>query len=277
MVTALAFAAPTHAMTYSYRLAPNNRIVVNAVGKIEANEPAILTNWLVSLPPKLLKRQVAIFLFNSPGGNVMAAEKLTEAIQGLPEHPDTGVVAGGICASACVLPWSVGTHKYASGNAQVGVHQISGADLGTNLAWNDAMARDLSSRGAPASVVAAQVTTPSTSIHWLTRDELIEWNVEGVTPAPVIDPPDPTFRQAPGMGPIIDHPAANVTPSLSYRGWILAAISIFVIIAYMRTIRLNFSGLDLKPIRTDKKGNRLSDEAHIEIARAFGRPPSNLI
>ena len=113
MVTALAFAAPTHAMTYSYRLAPNNRIVVNAVGKIEANEPAILTNWLGSLPPKFLKRQVAIFLFNSPGGNVIAAEKLTEAIQGLPEHPDTGVVAGGICASACVLPWSVGTHKYA--------------------------------------------------------------------------------------------------------------------------------------------------------------------
>ena len=43
---------------------------------------------------------------------------------------------------------------------------------------------------------------------------------------------------------------------LSYRSWILAAMSIFVIIAYVRT-RRHFGGLDLKPIRTDKKGNRL--------------------
>jgi hypothetical protein len=99
----------------------------------------------------------------------------------------------------------------------------------------------MSARGAPASVIAATITTPPGGVHWLTREELIEWNVGGVTPAVV-----PPLRQAPEMGPL----------PISYRGWITIVMSLIVIAAYMGT-RQNPGGLDLKPIRTDKQGNRI--------------------
>lgn len=220
--------SPAYAMNYKYRLVEDHavpKVVVDASGEIMPNEVALFAAWGASLPPDVLKRPVAAFLFNSPGGNVAAAIMLAENIRKMPEHPDTAVVDGGVCASSCVILWELGTHKLVSASARVGVHQPDGVDLEGNLAGAAAIAQSYAAAGAPASVVAAEVTTPSTDVHWLTRDELIGWDV-GIMPSiprweasalttPIADAPRLGFRQAPGMGPVIDHPGAAKDPTAS--------------------------------------------------------------
>jgi hypothetical protein len=108
--------------------------------------------WGWSLPAAILKMPVAAFIFNSPGGNVVAAKGLALMIYNTPDHPNTGVAAGGMCASACVLLWAAGAHKSVAADSGVGVHMTSlGDDASqTSLLLNGMLGRDLASVGAPA-------------------------------------------------------------------------------------------------------------------------------
>ena len=148
-------------MTYSYRMA-GRQIVVNATGEIMPNETELMTQWTVTLPVAIQHTPIAAFVFNSTGGNVLEAKRLAVAIRNGDEHPNTGVAAGGMCASACVLLWAAGAHKSVAADSRVGVHMTSlGDDASqTSLLLNGMIGRDLASVGAPASVVAAAVATP---------------------------------------------------------------------------------------------------------------------
>jgi hypothetical protein len=208
-------ASSANAMTYSYRMV-GPKIVVDAVGEITPNETELMTQWMVTLPVAIQHTPIAAFVFNSPGGNVLEAKRLAVAIRNADEHPNTGVAAGGMCASACVLLWAAGAHKSVAADSRVGVHMTSLSDDAsqTSLLLNGMIGRDLASVGAPASVVAAAVATPGDSIYWLTPADFAAWNVNIVdsTPTPVATAS--AFRQAPGMGPVIDDPHSPTAPPL---------------------------------------------------------------
>ena len=96
---------------------------------------------------------------------------------------NTGVAASGVCASACVMLLANGAVRSAAPDSQIGVHNASveladGTSTGAySYATDTAMAKYLAARGAPANVLGYLVVTTSDSIHWLTADELAQWNV----------------------------------------------------------------------------------------------------
>jgi hypothetical protein len=176
-------AAPAHAMDYSYRLYGSHSIVIDAVGRIEGNEAELLVTFIRSLPQSVQNRRVAGFVFNSPGGNVSGAFAIAKFIH---DHkPNTGVAAGGACASACVIMWATGALKSAAPDSRIGVHNSS-LDLSDtddsesfdaeNL--SDALvAKYLAAWGAPADVVGHLMMTGPDDVYWLTPTDLNAWKV----------------------------------------------------------------------------------------------------
>lgn len=208
-------ASSADAMTYSYRKVGQS-IVVDAVGEIMPNELELFQQWGWSLRMAILKAPVAAFIFNSPGGNVVAAKSLALMIRNMPDHANTGVVSGGTCASTWVLLWAASAHKSVAADSRVGVHMTSlGDDASqTSLLLNGMMGRDLASVGAPASVVTAAVATPGNSIYWLTPADFAAWNVNIVDSMPAPVATASAFRQASGIGPVIDDPHSPAAPRL---------------------------------------------------------------
>jgi hypothetical protein len=178
---AMGLAAPAHAIEYSYRLYGSRSIVIDAAGVIQPNERAVFVGWWYSLPRDIQRKKTAGWVFNSSGGILSGAVDLGEIVAR--SGTNTRVAANGICASACVMLWANGALKSAAPDSQIGVHNASvqlpdGTSTGAySYATDTAMAKYLAARGAPASVLGHLVVTESDSIHWLTADELAQWNV----------------------------------------------------------------------------------------------------
>lgn len=177
---ALGVCTSAPAMEYSYRLY-GGRVVVDAVGEIEYDENALFRAWWHSLPSAIRRAPPIAWVFDSPGGNPNGAAEIGFDIAAF--GANTGVAAGGQCTSACVLMWANGAHKSAAPDSRIGVHnvRIPGVDDDGISAYSWAsdtqLAKYLAARGAPASVVGHLVTTEADDVHWLTADELAEWNV----------------------------------------------------------------------------------------------------
>jgi hypothetical protein len=187
---AVASASGANALEYSYRVVAKNVAVVDAAGDFMPNEPDFMAHlsFPLYLPdasnPPAYGAKLAAVVFNSPGGAAeggFAWAKYAEA-----HSINTGVAAGGRCASICVVAWAAGAHKSATPDASVGVHAASysgNASIGSAMQWNieatgtKLIATYLAQHGAPQSVVLATVTTPPISIHWLTPDEIVAWHV----------------------------------------------------------------------------------------------------
>jgi hypothetical protein len=117
--------APADAMEYSYRVY-QNRLVIDAQGDIEANEAVRLSDWFRHLPDRiqnLANKSGSAFIFNSPGGAILGGVELGVVIEHIGFN--TGIAAGGRCASACVLAWAAGARKTATPDALIGVHSVS--------------------------------------------------------------------------------------------------------------------------------------------------------
>ena len=77
--------------------------------------------------------------------------------------------------------------KSAAPDSRIGVHNVtinaanpdqqSAANFAAN-AGDAITAKYLAALGAPASVVGHLVATPSSSVYWLTSDDLAAWNVK---------------------------------------------------------------------------------------------------
>ena len=191
---AVASASGANALEYSYRMVAKNVAVVDAAGDFMSDEPDRFNAWLAHLSfplylpddpnPPTDGAKLAAVVFNSPGGAAeggFAWAKYAEA-----HSINTGVAAGGRCASICVVAWAAGAHKSATPDASIGVHAASysgNASIGSAMQWNieatgtKLIATYLAQHGAPQSVVLATVTTPPVSIHWLTPDEIAAWHV----------------------------------------------------------------------------------------------------
>jgi hypothetical protein len=171
---ALLAGSQANAMTYSYRLW-HGKAVIDAVGEIQPNEATIFSNWLATTP-FVRDHLSAALVLNSPGGNVDAAWWL--GLQVYKARINTGVSAGGICASACVFVWASGEHKSVAPDSRIGVHQPSIYERMAPGGLVRALGDGLAMLGAPYSVVEAANTVPPNSIHWLTPQELSAWNVK---------------------------------------------------------------------------------------------------
>jgi hypothetical protein len=173
---------PASAMDYRCRTY-EKQIVINASGDIELDEATTFSRWVKNFAPKWGGHKATEIVLNSLGDNLFAAFDLSHVIAQY--RLTTGVAAGGICASSCVVAWASGTAKFAASDSAIGVHRptLDGLDLTDPAvaAWATkvamAYANSLKDRGAPVSVVKFAMSTPANEVHWLTPDELAAWKV----------------------------------------------------------------------------------------------------
>jgi hypothetical protein len=164
-------------LAYSYDLV-GGRIIIHAKGNVGVDEPTALNAWWSALPKNAtdhMKVGMITLALDSPGGSVMGAAHLSQWVKD--NKVDTVVPNGAQCASACVLIWGAGEHKFAGESAQLGVHNASTRDDKTAVAAEGTVftARALADEKAPPAVIAAAATTPSSDVHWLTTDDLVAW------------------------------------------------------------------------------------------------------
>jgi hypothetical protein len=159
-----------HAMDYSYRVF-GRQIVIDASGEIESDEAARLANWVNA--QHWGHRRASTIVFDSGGGNMGGGVDVARIVTryGL----NTGVAHGGMCASACVMAWSVGAHKSSATDAQIGVHMANQGDGKISSDGTLFYANFVKQTGAPSSVVAELISTPPDSVHWLSLAELRAW------------------------------------------------------------------------------------------------------
>jgi hypothetical protein len=170
-------------MEYCWRPV-GNQIVIDAAGDIDLYEKAKFSNWVMTTSPSWQGKKATAIVLNSAGGNVMGGDGLAGVVYqyGL----NTGVAHGGVCASACVEVWAAGRMKSVSPDAKIGVHSIyadwtsplagspvANANMAGMNAFMSAVYRKV---GAPDNVINMMLSTPGTSVYWLTPDDLRSWN-----------------------------------------------------------------------------------------------------
>jgi ATP-dependent protease ClpP protease subunit len=184
---------PAHALDYSFRMVSPHVAVVDASGIFVNDEPDEFNAWMnhlsfiLYLPdeanPPANGIKLGAVIFNSRGGSVLGGMAWADYIE---QHQiNTGVAAGGRCASICVAAWAAGAKKTATPDTSIGVHaaSYSGTAALTDGGLLEAkattlVAQWLANHGAPQSIVDATVYTPPTDIHWATADELTAWNTK---------------------------------------------------------------------------------------------------
>jgi hypothetical protein len=197
-----------YTMEYSYRIVGSNSILIDASGDIERDEDVIFATWYTSLPNDVTNHSIDEFIFNSPGGSVLGAVKLSAQIGQF--HFNTGVAAGGECTSACILPYVLGQQKSIALDARIGVHEAANEEAlegdtqaqANSIMVTKLMADALAEENVPSSIIYKMLMTPPTSIYWLTADDLAAWNVNIITAdAPQTQPAAPQAIEVPRTQP----------------------------------------------------------------------------
>ena len=181
--TVILTSARAYAMEYSYRFDGSNSIVIDAVGEVRQDEDAIFGTWYTSLPSDVTNHSIGAFIFNSPGGSVLGAVKLSVQIKRF--HFNTGVAPGGECTSACILPYALGQQKSIAFDGRIGVHEAVNEEAlegntqeqANSIMVTKLMADALAEENVPSSIIYKMLMTPPTSIYWLNPDDLAAWNV----------------------------------------------------------------------------------------------------
>jgi hypothetical protein len=181
---AIMLASPSaYTMEYSYRMDGSSSIVIDAVGDISQDEDAIFAAWFSSLPSDVTNHSIQAFIFNSPGGSVLGAVKLSVQIKRF--QFNSGVAPGGECTSACILPYALGQQKSIAFDGRIGVHEAVSEEAlegntqeqANSIMVTKLMADALAGENVPSSIIYKMLMTPPTSIYWLTPDDLAAWNV----------------------------------------------------------------------------------------------------
>jgi hypothetical protein len=118
-------------------------------------------------------RLVATIRLNSKGGNLVEGVAIAEMIRRA--RISTSVLSNAECASACFIIFAAGSEKFASYQAQIGVHGASDSNGRESSLSNSAtigMARIVKELGVPPAIVGKMVVTPPDQMVWLTVDDL---------------------------------------------------------------------------------------------------------
>jgi hypothetical protein len=152
----------------------DNKVLIGARGPVVEGDTDRLRDFLGRLPAtdKILGVSA-----DSPGGNIVEAEKLANVVRG---HRLAALVGGNSeCSSACFLLFAAGAKRFAGLTALVGVHTASanGQESLATMGITTAMAREAASFGVPPAIVGRMIQTAPGRIAWLTTEELTSMNV----------------------------------------------------------------------------------------------------
>lgn len=120
-----------------------------------------------------VNRLVVTIRLNSQGGNLVEGVTIADIVR--KGRIATSVLTGAQCASACFIIFAAGSEKFASYQAQIGVHGASDENGRETTQSNSAtigMARVIKELGVPSSIVGKMVVTPPNQMVWLTVDDL---------------------------------------------------------------------------------------------------------
>ena len=98
---------------------PAPAVLVALRGPIVAGDFERFANFLEAMPPT---DRIIGFALDSPGGNVIEAEKMAQAIKRL--DASILVAEGSECSSACFLLFASSSNRYVHPDALIGVHSV---------------------------------------------------------------------------------------------------------------------------------------------------------
>ena len=121
--------------------------------------------------------RITALALDSPGGNLVEAETMAEAITRLDASIFVG--KGNECSSACFLLFAAGSRRIVGSDALIRVHSVSenGEETIGSMAVTTAMARNLGGLGVPPAIIGKLVQTPPGRATWLTPSDLASMSV----------------------------------------------------------------------------------------------------
>lgn len=183
---------------------------IAAEGKIDGASGARFKEFMAALP----RRDLPIF-FNSTGGIIGAATQIGATLrqyrmtvwvgrtipegcdsstpiwescrrlaQSKPEHKARLVVAGGVCASACVVAIVGGSVRRIGRGVRLGIHALRdmpGSRLTIEQVYGP-MRRYFLEMGVDPGIVEARLRTSPDDIHFLSREEMARFGIETAGP-----------------------------------------------------------------------------------------------
>lgn len=117
------------------------------------------------------------FALDSPGGNVLEAEKLARVIKRLDAAAFVGEESE--CSLACFLLFAAASRRIVRPEALIGVHSVSenGEETEASMAVTTAMARELGGLGVSPAIIGKLVQTRPGRATWLTPSDLASMGV----------------------------------------------------------------------------------------------------
>jgi hypothetical protein len=175
-----------HALQYQRLPLDPPAVMILARGPIIPGDSNRFVDFLQAMPST---DRITALALDSPGGNVLEAETMAEAIVGL--HASIFVGEGGECSSACFLLFAAGSRRIVRPDALIGVHSVSenGEETMSSMAVTTAMARDLAGLGVPPAIIGKLVQTPPGRATWLTPSDLASMGATVLDPANSRPPP----------------------------------------------------------------------------------------
>jgi hypothetical protein len=174
-LAALAFTNAASAASITHRMTPEGRAVIELNGEIREGDSAAVKDIIRSYNAGGVK--VSGIRLNSMGGSLREGYLTADIIEraGL----DTVVGPRKVCASACVVLFIAGRHKWANTTSTIAVHSVSirGVENDESQAATARMARIFKSHGAPDSVLGKMVGTGAGSATPVTIGELEQMGV----------------------------------------------------------------------------------------------------
>jgi hypothetical protein len=211
LLATTALTSPSHAaMRFEASPFSPGKFMLKMVGEISLGDTVAAAKFVNQHITAVPGDQLIGYDLESPGGSVEEAELMARAIK----KANMPTVVVDQCVSACFLPFSAGSTKYAITTAKIGVHSTSDADgkeTAASAGVTTMLARDYAGYGVPPAIIGKMVATPPGEIVWLTNDDLRSMKVNLVTPKAAEEVPDLTGKSAVAPAPAAA-PAPTLTP-----------------------------------------------------------------
>jgi hypothetical protein len=159
------------AATLTSTASKEGKTIISLKGELSEGDSDALKSIIKSAND--VGRFVSGLRLNSPGGLVSEGVKLADVVRYA--KISTVVANGATCASACFIVFAAGLEKFASYNANIGVHGASdksGEETVASGAVTVSMARIVKDLGVPSAIIGKMVVTPPDQMVWLTPDDL---------------------------------------------------------------------------------------------------------
>ena len=157
----------------------------------------------------------ALVVLSSPGGNLGAGLAIGTMIR--MKQYTTGVMDHDLCASACALIWVAGAQRYAGVDSHIGFHAAANHDRSVTGSGNAIVGAYLTNLGFKYGAIEYMTESNPSAMTYLTLADGQRFGIDFtlidppkqavVVPAPVYQPPMPTYQAAPVAGAVAIGPS----------------------------------------------------------------------